>query len=289
MVAVRRALTALLACKLALATAWAQGAEPQPVRFDTEDGTPLIGWLFLPEGRAAKGTVVALHGCSGLYATTGARRGRLAARHQALGEMLAKEGYAVLLPDSLTSRGVGQGCAQKEGQRPLGPRERSGDAQAALQWAASQTWAGAGKAVVLGWSQGGSAALALAQSGAAAGTGSGAAAPRRPAMAIALYPFCAPAPKGGYQFDIPLALLLAGKDERASPKPCVALAEAAGADVQVYAEAGHAFDDPAGDERFRLDVPGSSHPVRGALAQGNAAAREQAYAHLRELLGKALP
>lgn len=281
MVSVRRALAAaVVALQLGLGAASAQAQEPQPVRFDTADGTPLIGWLFLPETAAPKGTVVALHSCSGLYATSGARRGRLAARHQAMGEMLAKEGYAVLLPDSLTSRGVGSACASKAGQRPVGGRERVGDAQAALRWAALQPWGG-GKAAVLGWSQGAGAVLALAQADAAA--------PQRPlAAAIAFYPACPPPPREREPSGTKPVLLLAGQDERAPPAACERYAQAVGAEVRSYAGAGHGFDDPAGDERFRLDLPGASHPVRGALAERNAAAREQAYARVREVLGEAL-
>ncbi|MGH6627635.1 MAG: dienelactone hydrolase family protein, partial [Burkholderiaceae bacterium] len=73
---------------LAAALAWP--AEPRPVAFPGLDGTALTGWLFQPAD-PTQGTVIALHGCGGLYARAGARQGRLNARHQAMAEMLVEQ------------------------------------------------------------------------------------------------------------------------------------------------------------------------------------------------------
>jgi len=88
----------------------------QAVDFEGRDGTRITGWLMLP-AQAPQGAVVALHGCGGLYARTGPRQGQLSARHQAMGEMLVGQGYAVLFPDSFTARGVGEVCTQPLGNR----------------------------------------------------------------------------------------------------------------------------------------------------------------------------
>ncbi|MCX7278132.1 MAG: dienelactone hydrolase, partial [Burkholderiales bacterium] len=81
----------------------ASAAPGQEVQFNSLDGTRLRAWLFLPDtqGPATRPAVIAMHGCGGLYA----KGGKLNARHQAMADMLLGQGYAVLFPDSLTSRG----------------------------------------------------------------------------------------------------------------------------------------------------------------------------------------
>src|SRR3954463_6108021 len=62
---------------------------------------PLVGHLFLPEAKPAA-AIVMMHGCGGAYAASGA----LNSRHTMWGEYLEKLGYAVLMLDSFTSRGL---------------------------------------------------------------------------------------------------------------------------------------------------------------------------------------
>ena len=83
-----------LAClfSLSLLVTLSSAAEPQQVSFASLDGTPIKAWVFQPAVGQPAGTVVALHGCGGLYASAGARQGKLNARHQALAEMLLAQG-----------------------------------------------------------------------------------------------------------------------------------------------------------------------------------------------------
>ena len=67
-------------------------AAQQVANFNSVDGTVIKALVFHPAhvavGEARRGTVIALHGCGGLYATMGSRKGQLNARHQAMADML---------------------------------------------------------------------------------------------------------------------------------------------------------------------------------------------------------
>lgn len=75
-------------------------AQPQEVVITSLDATPLKAWVFYPTEVSGtqrpkdvkRGTVVALHGCGGLYATGGARKVQLNARHQAMADLLVEQG-----------------------------------------------------------------------------------------------------------------------------------------------------------------------------------------------------
>lgn len=262
------------------------GAAPQPqeVAFASLDGTQLTAWVFQPAGRAPSGTVIALHGCGGLYAISRARKGQLNARHQAMAELLVAQGYAAVFPDSFTPRGESSLCAQKIGSRRIDQGERRADALAALDWVAAQPWGQTRRMGLLGWSHGGSAVLAATDMARTDVRG------RRvqPAVAIAFYPGCSAALKSGYQMGTPLVLMLGEKDDWTPPGPCIALGKAVGAEVHVHADSYHDFDTPTGQVKLRTDVPNGVNPGQGVHAGPNPAAREAAYARLRELLREAL-
>lgn len=273
-----------------LAGAWsASAAVPQELTFNSLDGTALKVLVFQPDASAVpataiRGTVVALHGCGGLYASTGARKGQLNARHQAMADLLVAEGYSVVFPDSLTPRGETELCTQKIGTRKIDQGERRADALATLAWVAAQPWAQAGRIALLGWSHGGSAVLSATHAARADVRGQAV----KPAVAIAFYPGCAASLKAGYKPSAPLVLMLGEKDDWTPPGPCQALGNAVGAEVNVYADSYHDFDNPAGQVRLRMDVPNGLNPGQGVHVGPNPAAREQAYARLREVLKTAL-
>jgi dienelactone hydrolase len=276
----------MLVLALFLGAARAQTPPVQVVTFPSLDGT-LIQALVLqpmPQAQTPRGTVVALHGCGGLYARTGERRAKLNARHQGMADLLLAQGYAVVFPDSLTPRGVSELCTQKISARTLGETERRGDALAALNWVAAQPWgAGAGVAL-LGWSHGGSAVLAATH----AQHPDVAAQTVRPALAVAFYPGCQAARRAGYQPNTALVLMLGEKDDWTPPAPCLALGQAVGAEVHVLADSYHDFDNPVGRLRLRQDVPNGVNPGQGVHTGPNPAAREQAYARLLVALQAAL-
>ena len=123
----------------AVALAVSAGAAPQAVSFSSLDGTTLKAWVFQPTGQAPKGTVVALPGCGGLYATVGQRKGQLNARHQAMADLLVAQGYAAVFPDSLTPRGESELCTQKIYTRKIDQGEKRADALATLDRVAAQS------------------------------------------------------------------------------------------------------------------------------------------------------
>lgn len=266
-------MTALLAS--AALTAYAE-----PVTFPSLDETPIQAHVFQPAQQPPLGTVVALHGCGGLYATAGARQGELSARHRAYAHMLTSEGYAVVFPDSFTPRGEAQICTQRNGRRRITQAERRADALATLRWAAAQPWARSDRIALLGWSNGGSAVLSATD----ASRIDVRAQPVRPVIAVAFYPGCAAPLRSGYRPAAPLAMLLGESDDWTPPGPCVELGKAVDAQVHVYAGSHHGFDNPAGQVRLLKDVPNGANPGQGVHFGRNADAARQSEALLRDLL-----
>ena len=260
----------------------------QTARFSSLDGTPIKALVFHPatpaNGQASRGTVIALHGCGGLYATTGSRKGQLNARHQAMADLLVAEGYNAVFPDSFTLRGETELCTQKIGSRKIDQTERRADALGTVAWVAAQPWAQPNRIALLGWSHGGSAVLSATDSKRADVSGQAV----KPVVAVAFYPGCAAAIRSGYKPSAPLVLMLGEKDDWTPPAPCIALGKDVGAEVNVYADSFHDFDNPVGEVRLRKDVPNGVNPGQGVHVGPNPVAREQAYSRLKVLLAKAL-
>ena len=269
-------------------------AAQQTASFDSLDGTLLKALVFHPDAsvirranqsnQASRGTVIALHGCGGLYAATGARKGQLNARHQAMADLLVAEGYSAVFTDSFSPRGETELCTQKIGSRKIDQTQRRADLLGSLVWIAAQPWAQPNRIALLGWSHGGSAVLAATDASRSDVRGQAV----KPAIAVAFYPGCAAAAKAGYQPSAPLVLMLGEKDDWTPPAPCVALGNSVGAEVNVYADSHHDFDNPTGTVRLRKDVPNGINPGEGVHAGPNPVARQQAYARLTLLLAKAL-
>lgn len=277
----------------------------QQVSLPSLDGTVIKAWWFEapqpPEAGAMvaqRPVVIALHGCGGLYARTGARHGqpatRLNARHLAMGHMLQAQGYHVIFPDSLTARGENSICMQKMGTRHITQRERRADALGALAWVRQQPWADAARVAALGWSHGGSAVLAATDAGKPATEG----APFK--TAIAFYPGCADAVRQGYQPTTSLTLFLGADDDWTPPAPCIALAkqlQSASApapaqqphaiELYVYPGAVHDFDNPLPGVRERTGIPSRLHAGRGVMAGQNLAARNASWERVRGVLNEA--
>src|SRR5437763_870706 len=97
-------LIAAALASVAATSALAAGGQHQVVSFRSPDGTVVPAYLVRPAG-PVKGTVIALHGCGGLYVLRGERRGYLLSRNDAMAELLQSNGYAVLFPDSFVARG----------------------------------------------------------------------------------------------------------------------------------------------------------------------------------------
>ncbi|MFH5923786.1 dienelactone hydrolase family protein [Roseomonas xinghualingensis] len=225
----------------------------ETVGIPSPDGVMLRALLVRPAGMTRGIPVVALHGCGGLGGPgiplrLPAREADWAARLNALG-------HPVIFPDSFGSRGVTQVCSSGE-HGILPETTRRADAHAAVAWAATQPWAAPGGAFLMGWSHGGSTALAAIGSPVPPGLLRG---------AIALYPGCARPGQGPppWRPAAPVLMLLGGADDWTPAAPCRLAAERARpAPVQVveYPGAPHGFDQPG---MARHSLSGLSQTARG--------------------------
>ncbi len=292
----------LIGLALTLSTVGASAQEETSV--PSLDGTALTAWVFkaaqLSEISQSTGiliqrrpVVVALHGCGGLYANTGKHRGQLNLRHQAMGEMLQAQGYHVVFPDSLTSRGERSICVQPIGSRKITQRERRADGLGTLDWVRNQPWADPTRVAVLGWSHGGSAVLAATDA-----THAQVNSKQRISFttALAFYPGCSDSLAKGYLPNTDLTFFLGQDDDWTPPKPCIALAEQLQKDstqtgkaveLNVYPGAVHDFDTPLPGVRERKEIPSRLHPGKGVMAGQNPAAREASWSRVKVILAKA--
>jgi dienelactone hydrolase len=254
----------------------AHAAQPQRIALQSvnADGATqeLRGWWFEAAGKNAP-TVIALHGCGGLYGKNGA----LNARHTAMAQYLQQNGYAVLYPDSLTDRGFKTLCTIKFEERTFKQKDRVPDVAAAVRWIATNTQAS--RILLLGWSHGGGVTLAAMD-----------ARTQLPELAkiekaVAFYPGCTSyAKRGDYTPRAPLLIQIGADDDWTPAAPCQAL----GGQGQpprtirtvVYPGAVHDFDTPNQPVRRRMDVPNGVTPGKGVLTGSNREAREAAYAEM---------
>lgn len=188
--------------------------------------TTIIGYLDKPDGSGPFPAVVTVHGCLGLNDFR---------RNSA--EQLAGRGYVSLVVDSFATRGVQDDCL-------AGLGDRQGDAAGALAYLAQQPFVDPHRIVLVGFAQGGTAALGLATA--------------RPSpifdlpaglrfkAVVAFYPSCSAA---GNELAVPALVLIGGLDDWSRAVECEWWAlrrrgKGAPVHIEVYPEAYHAFDDP---------------------------------------------
>lgn len=302
----KNSLNAVLFLLISCFVALSQAATPQEVAITSLDGTVLKAWVFVPivvpvensksEEQKQRGTVIAFHGCGGLYANAGARKGSLNARHQAMADLLVQEGYNVVFTDSFTPRGETSICSQPIGTRKITQRERRQDALGALSWVVKQPWADKDRVAILGWSNGGSTVLAAID----AIDASHSLVKNKQSLekltfktAIAFYPGCADTNKNRYNPNTTLTLFLGADDDWTPPIPCMELAkhlqsENYKVELNVYEGAVHDFDNPVGYVKENKNIPSHLHVGKGVISGPNPAAREKAYTRLKVILKDAL-
>lgn len=280
------AIAALAMLLVVAGAAMAQTAQPRTVSFPSADGkTTLVGYLFAPAGRPQVApAVVLMPGRSGAYSALAKGNYSSVTLEKGLrdwAELWAAQGYWALVVDGLGPRGFPGGLA--DGAHPAAVSELSVgplDAYGALRYLHASPRVRSDRVALLGWSSGGSAALAAMRNDtlptAEISTGRGFRA------ALALSPACGLPDHGkaAYVPYAPVRIFVGGRDdEETAVSACQKLAtaaKAAGGDVTltVYQGATRDFDDPA---RNRQAAP--------ANATATEETRRQAIALLSSVLG----
>jgi dienelactone hydrolase len=257
-------------------------AQPLSELIPRPDGLVLNVWVFhpfQPTNDTPRPVVIALHGCGGIYATTGPRKGLLSARHQGMTDLLLAQGYSVVWPDSLTPRQETSLCEQSFATRKVNQSDRRGDVHTTLSWLAQQAWTDRQRVALLGWSHGGSTVLTSSDSSQKLPQHS-----VTPDIAISFYPGCYDLLRKPYLPAWPLHMLLGEYDDWTPAAPCVALGQQAGMSFTVYPESHHGFDSPAGQVQHLTRVPNGQHTGLGVHAGRNPVTGPQAWLDVQNLL-----
>jgi dienelactone hydrolase len=216
---IRHLLAATLTAFLTMNAAVAAEFERVEIAAPVSSKGPFTAYLRRPAGNGPFPAIVALHGCGGLFT----RKGEIQSREQDWAQRLNAAGYAVLLVDSFTARGMSEICTVKE--RAIHPRDRAGDAAAAAQWLAAQPFIDRLRMALLGWSNGGSTVLWAMREGFMSGDADF-------KVAIAFYPGCRVfAQRSEWRPRSPLSILIGGADDWTEPGPCRELATREGVSV----------------------------------------------------------
>lgn len=222
---------------LLLVLAAVPAAAQQNVRVPvTENGrtVQLAAQLFRPAKAAGAVPAVAIfHGCGG----PGQNTARMAG-------LLASWGYAALVVDSFSARGLKDVCGHKNWPTQAAAEARAHDIDAALAWLGQQSFVDPKRLAFMGYSYGGGVALLRALSRAPDN------APSSTARAvILLYPDCALADAMGPRLAVrqPTLFALAALDDWTPISQCKAVMDriAQGRDlieVRTYEGAHHSFD-----------------------------------------------
>ena len=240
-------------------------------------------------------TIVALHGCGGLFDS----RGRMQRRETAFIRRANDAGHHVLLVDSFTPRGEREICTTPVNRRSIRVVDRREDVLRVVRWLESGSHGIAGlrssngqapggrdaslRYIVLGWSNGASTVLETAD-------------PQRwpanlvrPLGLAAFYPGCRPYVRAWPAPLAPMRLYLGEADNWTPASECQRMVEALRSDSDVrftlYPQANHGFDGPDGPQRERTELRTGrdGKPIRTGPEP---MARERAYRELFEWLGE---
>lgn len=245
-----------------VAPASAGGAiSPPPilVRQPRMPAGPLPGILRLPAGKGPLPAVIVPHGCNGPFT-----------RLPDWAQRLNGWGYAVLMPDSMTPRGVRNVCDPAD-QPKVTAWDRVGDVGAAAAWLRTQSEIDPARIGVLGLSHGGATAALAVQAPYAA---------MRPRAAVDYYGPCFDPRLHG---AVPLLVLAGEADDWGDPaKRCRAygneLRPGQPFEIHTYPEVYHGFD--AG--------PTTKTVYDGHILEYDRAAAEDSVARVRTFLDRQL-
>lgn len=242
----------------------------------------LAGQLFRPAATVAAPmpAVAIFHGCGG----PGQNTARMAG-------LLASWGYAALVVDSFSARGLKDVCGRNWPSQ--GDAEaRAGDIDAALAWLARQPGIDPGRLAVMGYSYGGGVALLRALSGKPDD-----AAPPLARAVVLVYPDCALADALGPRLRArqPTLFAMGALDDWTPVSQCQAVIDriAVGRDLvvtKVYEGAHHSFDALGLPVRYLDGVGNRSKPggCCGAHYGAHEPAWKQFVVDVRTFLAKAL-
>jgi dienelactone hydrolase len=237
---------------LAMSVAGKAIAAPEDVKFPVTirgDQVTLDGKLYRPSATVPRPAVIVVHGCSG--------QGNAA---RTWGEVLSRWGYVALVIDSFTGRGVKEVCTRAGGR--VDARDRAWDIDGAASWLKSRPFVRADRIGLMGQSHGGAATLFATLRDSA-----DKAPPPMPAVAaaIAFYPDCTLRGRTTQRFEVqrPLLILIGEKDDWTPADKCrELLRRLSGKPVELhtYADAVHAYDNPAARLRYRAEVSNRHKP-----------------------------
>ncbi len=269
----------ILTLALLLLGGVANAGGPEQVEFRDGDMT-LKAIVYRPEGTGPFPAVIAMHDCSGLTNASGA----VASKYREWAQLLVRDGFIVLFPESYSSRGISNQCAARN--RPIrADRERVADAVAARRWLAQQPDVRADHISLLGWSNGGSSVLWTVR-------------PQRKAdekpdfrSAVALYPGCHRLDSTAWSARVPTLILIGADDDVASPQDCehmVAGAKGRSARIMitVYPGAFHDFDHPNRPPQVRTGYAVSADGSGRIHTGTNAAARADSLKRVPQWLAR---
>ncbi len=257
--------------------------------------TEITASVQKPDGAGPFPAVIIMHDCSGLGPRSSGAPARWA-KH------LLADGYAVMMPDSFTARGLPDGVCTAARNLAIAANVyvRSGDAYAALAALRALPYIDGKRIGIMGGSHGGSTTLA-----AMVAASDSYAPPDGFIAAIALYPSCSArygtwstvqqygsyGPVTGYAGVYhplaPLLILTGELDDWTPAEPCRELVErgrAAGypLDIRVYARAHHSFDSDRPVRYIAARNNNSSANRYGATTGGNAEAWADARQRVNE-------
>lgn len=250
--------------------------------------TALFGFWFKGKGKAdKKPTIIAMHGCGGLYSSFNKERIDFTPRHIAMARILTDAGYNVLFPDSFTPRGRRSICAENAQQRELSSATRRLDVQVAMHWLATQEDVDYNRIGLIGWSHGATtilSALNLARTDVAVRK-------VQPKAAVAFYPACASYSRmrTPYKPAAPMLILMGENDDWTPPEACENLEKKmqdsdTPITLKLFPDTFHEFDAPGMPSHVRMDVRGAGKPGIGVTVAGNADARAEAYREMLQFL-----
>jgi dienelactone hydrolase len=266
---------------LAATLFWARAAAAAPDHVDIPDGdVTLHATLYRPDGNGPFPAVVALHDCGGLLHRPLAEEQLYAewARH------LVADGFVVLFPDSFGSRGIGSQCREPN-RKVRASRERVADANAARLWLQGQNYVRSEHISLLGWSNGGTAALWAVRPTSHHDKSSDF------RSAVAFYPGCRRLHETAWSARVPTLILIGSADDWTPAGACqqmVAGAQGRSARVQivVYPDAHHEFDWANMPIRIRTGLVNTVDPSGKAHGGTNPAARSDALKRVPQWLAR---